>query len=100
MILVSLLSQKAGASKKKKSKRKEIKLEALSVSENFDPETYIIPLQNRWTIESELSRASDVSNNEEKYLITRRPIDDSVGCGIPLHFIHIYSKRNTLQFKA
>ena len=61
--------------RRKRSKRKEIKLEAFSVSENFDPETYIIPIQNRWTIERDHGRASDISINDERNLISN---DDSV----------------------
>ena len=67
--------QQGGNLRRKKSKRKEIKLEAFSVSENFDPETYIIPIQNRWTIEQDRTRGSDLSVNDEKYLISN---NDSV----------------------
>jgi len=68
-------SKKGGALRRKRSKRKEIKLEAFSVSENFDPETYIIPIQNRWTIERDHGRASDISINDERQLISN---EDSV----------------------
>ncbi len=37
----------------KKYKKKELKLEAASVSQNFDPEAYIYPLQNRWTFDTD-----------------------------------------------
>ena len=67
----SYIFQQGGATvRRRKSKRKEIKLEAFSVSENFDPETYIIPIQNRWTIEQDQTRGSDLSINDEKHLIS------------------------------
>ena len=83
-----ILSSKARSSKtKKKSKRKEIQLEAFSVSENFDPETYIIPLQNKWTFESDNNRTSDVSNNDESRLISNGFAGKMVGLNATIIFL-------------
>lgn len=50
----SSASKKIGSGNKvKKYKKKELKLEAASVSQNFDPEAYIYPLQNRWTFDTD-----------------------------------------------
>ena len=63
---------------RKKGKRRELTLEALSVSQNFDPESYVIPLQNKWTLDYDNSRASDASNNDERHLLSNVSNDDDL----------------------
>eukprot|EP00794_Sanderia_malayensis_P020290 gene20290-22276_t len=63
---------KIGSSERaaKKKKKTEIQLEAASVSRNFDPETYVIPLQNKWTFESHVKRSKAYENQQTNNLST------------------------------
>ena len=71
------------APKKKKSQQRELKLEAFSVSQNFDPETYVIPLQNRWTVESDGYSKNDTASTFDDTVENNKSVDD-------LASIHMY----------
>ncbi|XP_065058258.1 uncharacterized protein LOC135686037 isoform X1 [Rhopilema esculentum] len=98
-ILGKILPAGKGDSKKdgkKKGKRRELTLEALSVSQNFDPESYVIPLQNKWTLDDESIRASDASNNDERHLLSNVSNNDD----LIIKSIHAKAKkRNTAPGK-
>lgn len=64
--------------KKKKGQPRELKLEAFSVSQNFDPETYVIPLQNRWTVESEGYSKNDTASTFNETIEQNKSIDELV----------------------
>ena len=46
------------------------------MSQNFDPETYVIPLQNRWTVESDGYSKIGTSSTFDDTIENDKSIDD------------------------